>query len=307
LKVYDLARNGDIQLNVKNIFNDVVQSVAIDYIGNIFAFASKDRKITLVDPRSSQVVDENEGHQGPKGIRLTWLGNSSKFISTGFSKLSDREFKVWDSRSLKNGPVFTKQVELASGALTPFYDAGTGIVFFAGRGDTSITFWELEDTEAFALGSYPSGSPIVDVALLPKTQCDVTKVEIDRMLKLSTTTVEQITFTVPRNRLEFFQDDIFPPTPKFGQPLMSSSQWLSGSKTEPTLISLQPPGMQSLTDAPKIVREKKYKFDPTKPKEEVQDLKDAVINKFYTQMTDIHKDAEHTKSSVEVAEDEWGD
>jgi len=94
----------------------------------------------------------------------------------------------------------------------------------------------------------------------------VTKVEIDRMLKLSTTTVEPITFTVPRNRLEFFQDDLFPPTTRYGEPSMTSSQWLSGAKTEPALISLQPPGMQPLTDAPKIVREKKYKFDPTKQK-----------------------------------------
>jgi len=127
------------------------------------------------------------------------------------------------------------------------------------------------------------------------------------MLKLSTTTVEPVSFTVPRNRLEFFQDDIYPPTIKYGVPSMTSPEWLSGAKTEPTLISLQPPGMQSITDAPKIVREKKYKFDPTKPKEKEVDLKEAVISKFYSQMTDLHKDKEHMLGSAEVAADEWGD
>jgi len=129
--VFDLARNGDTALMMKNVFNDVVQSVAVDYVGNLFAFASKDRKLIVVDPRAAQVVEDIEGHQGPKGIRIEWLGNSQKFVSTGFSKNSDREFKVWDARALKKGPVFTKQVELASGALTPYYDEGTNIVFFA--------------------------------------------------------------------------------------------------------------------------------------------------------------------------------
>jgi len=36
-------------------------------------------------------------------------------------------------------------------------------------------------------------------------------------------------------------------------------------------------------------------------------LKEAVISKFYAQMTDVHKDAEKSKGSQEVAEDEWGD
>jgi len=144
--------------------------------------------------------------------------------------------------------------------------------------------------------------------MLPKHMCDVKKGEIDRMLKLSTTMVEPLGFTVPRNRLEFFQDDLFPPSPKFGTPTLTADQWLKGSKEKPKLVSLQPSGMQELSNAPKIVKEKKYKFDPTKPVEREVDLKDAVINKFYSQMTDVHKDkTAEKKADQEVADDEWGD
>jgi len=240
---------------------------------------------------------------------LTWLGNSEKYVSTGFSKNSDREFKIWDTRSGKT-PITTKQVELASGVLKPMYDADIGVLFLAGRGDTSISYHELinEEPFSFPLSSYPSGSPIVDVAMLPKTQCDVANVEIDRFLKLSTTTVEPIYFSVPRNRLEYFQDDLFPLTPKFGEPVMSSSEWFQGANKEPQLISLKPEGLATLSNAPKIVKEKKYKFDPNKPKEVEIDIKEAVLSKFYSQMTDLHKDATpKDKGTQEVADDEWTD
>jgi len=40
--------------------------------------------------------------------------------------------------------------------------------------------------------------------------------------------------------------------------------------------SLQPAGMQLLSNAPAIVREKKYKFDPNAKKEDTTDLKEKV-------------------------------
>jgi coronin-7 len=240
------------------------------------------------------------------------MGDSSKFLSTGFSKGSDREFKVWDMRN-SSSPLFTKLVDIASGVLIPYYDAGTGVVFFTGRGDTSITFFELVDEQPFAFGlnSFPTGlDPIIDIAVLPKNQCDVKKVEIDRMLKITTKQMEPISFSVPRNRLEFFQDDLYPPTPVSGVPTMTSAEWFSGSKKEPKLTSLQPNGMQPLSDAPKIVREKKYKFDPNKPVEkDNQDLEEAVLNRFYTSMSTTHKDQDEAakKAESEVKDDEWDD
>jgi coronin-7 len=139
---------------------------------------------------------------------------------------------------------------------------------------------------------------------MPKTQCDVAKVEIDKMIKLSATSIELVSFTVPRNRLEFFQDDLYPLTPGHGKPVLSAGQWFGGSTKEPELVNLQPSGMQPLSSAAKVVREKKYTFDPN-PKKEV-DLKEAVLSKFYSQMATQHKDPNaENKENKEVGDDEW--
>jgi hypothetical protein len=103
--------------------------------------------------------------------------------------------------------------------------------------------------------------------------------------------------------MEFFQDDVFPPTPDLTKPTLSGAEWLQGKNRDPKLVNLQPSGMQALSDAPKIVREKKYKFDPTKPPEKEIDLKEAVLSRLHQNMS--VKSAKKEEEGDEVADDEW--
>lgn len=106
--------------------------------------------------------------------------------------------------------------------------------------------------------------------LLPKTECDVKAVEFARMLRLTRSTIEPIPITVPRRKMEYFQDDIFPPTNVTWEPSMTADEWAKGGNKPLRVINLKPADMDNLSDHPDKPRESKYKF-----KSEVRTKTDA--------------------------------
>lgn len=97
--------------------------------------------------------------------------------------------------------------------------------------------------------------------LLPKTECDVKAVEFARMLRLTRSTIEPIPITVPRRKMEYFQDDIFPPTKVTWESSMTAQEWEEGRNKPLSVINLKPADMDNLSDHPDKPRESKYKFE----------------------------------------------
>lgn len=95
-------------------------------------------------------------------------------------------------------------------------------------------------------------------AFLPKYGLDIKGVEIGKSYILSQTHIESVSFTVPRTRLDYFQDDIYPPTRDLRQPVLEAAEWIAGATKEAPLLSLQPEGMKPVTEAPVEIKAKKY-------------------------------------------------
>ena len=75
--------------------------------------------------------------------------------------------------------------------------------------------------------------------------------ETARLLKLTTNSVEPLSFFVPR-KSEQFQEDLYPNTSS-NEPSHTADQWLAGSNRPPRLMSLNPsakPG--SIAQAPVV-------------------------------------------------------
>lgn len=93
--------------------------------------------------------------------------------------------------------------------------------------------------------------PTIGAVMLPKRTCDVRGIEVCKMLRLTTNTVEPVSATLPRapKLAACFQDDVYPPAPT-GQPSQDAASWLGGSNTPPARASLQPAGMMVLSERP---------------------------------------------------------
>jgi coronin-1B/1C/6 len=72
-------------------------------------------------------------HQGVKGSRVCWLGDSDRLLTTGFSRTSDRQFAVFDLRNMAE-PIKSENVDTMSGILMPFFDNDTKMLYLAGKG-----------------------------------------------------------------------------------------------------------------------------------------------------------------------------
>lgn len=303
------VRNWDItkqaQINSITGHTDLVLGVSVSYQGDLIATTSRDKLMRIIDPRAGKVVTETQGHAGAKGSRVTWLGNRPGLFSVGFGKASDREYALWDSRNL-NAPTLTRPIDQLSGVITPYYDEDLGIVYLAGRGDGSIKMFEIVDDDVHFLTEYNSNVPQIGVALLPKQLLDVSGCEIARFLKVTDTTVEPIQMTVPRTRMEFFQDDIYPSTRAI-KPSFTAEQWVNGAVADPHLESLQPPGTTPLSQAPAVDKKASKIF--TSNVVDNTPSKEQVMTKFWQQTLSFKEDETTKSSDYEgddvIQDDEW--
>jgi len=238
VKLWDVEK-GRARNSVEGHGN-ISQPVGWNYEGGQIVTACKDKKMRLLDPRANEVVGEVVAHEGVKGSRAIFLGSTGKIFSAGFSRTSDRQFAIWDPRDLTKA-VTAENVDTASGVLMPFYDNDTSVLFLAGKGDGNVRYYELTEdgTKIFFLSQYNSNVPARGACLFPKVGVDVSKCEIVRLLKLTNTVMEPISFQVPRKGGEdVFQDDIFPPTAE-PEPTTTADEWFDGKTVAPRLISLE--------------------------------------------------------------------
>ncbi|KAJ1555354.1 hypothetical protein HK096_003097 [Nowakowskiella sp. JEL0078] len=232
VKLWDVS-TGDEKITLTG-HTEIVQSLSWNYDGSLLTTTCKDKKLRVFDVRSNTVVQEAPGHQGIKGSRVVWLGNSDKICTTGFSRSSDRQVYIWDSRSLEK-PLKEETIDTASGMLIPHYDADTSVLFLAGKGDGNIRYfeWVDEDTSLYYLSEYKSSDPQRGLGFLPKRACNIAECEVARIFKVHPTFVEPISF-----KSDAFQADLFPDTVG-PEPALTSDEFFAGKTLPPKLISLE--------------------------------------------------------------------
>ncbi|CUM66080.1 uncharacterized protein PRCAT00003734001 [Priceomyces carsonii] len=219
---------------------DMVTSFSFNYNGSLLATASRDKKIRIWDIREQKVISEGPGHTGAKPSRVAWLGNTDRIVTTGFSKLSDRQVGVWDIHHIEAGPIDGFMViDSTSGVLIPIFDDSTSILFLAGKGDGNIRYYEYDNDVLYELSQYSSTDPQRGFCVTPKNKVNVKENEILRSFKtVNDQFIEPISFIVPR-RSELFQSDIYPDCPS-NEPALSADEWLGGKTVNgPLLMSME--------------------------------------------------------------------
>jgi len=284
VKIWDIEKGKDV-LSVDAQHTDIIQSADWNRNGSLIATTSKDKKIRVIDPRTNKVVQDAEAHQGVKGSRVCFLGD--KLFSVGFTKTSEREFAIWDSRDFSK-KLGVQNVDSASGLLMPFYDEDTRILYLGGKGDGNIRYYEIVDEAPFIhyLSEFKSSTPQRGLFLMPKRASNISENEIAKILKIGTKLLEPISFQVPR-KSEIFQDDLFPDCFS-GEPALTADEWLSGKNAEPKTRSLAPGFVQKKQtgefnpekqSAPKELSEKELKDECEKLQKRVAYLEAELIKR----------------------------
>jgi len=235
-------------------YNDVgdnIYSLDWNYDGSQIAVTAKDKKLRLYDPRqidsSTSII--HDAFDGTKSSKVFWIPKLNWIGATGFSKDAKRQLKIWDLKNLKD-TIYKIDIDQAASVLLPYYDNDNSVLYLAGKGDGTISYFEIvnDDRKLYTLGVYRTPEPQKGGGWVPKRGLDPMQCEIGRFLKLTNTKVIPISFMVPRKAgNEVFQSDIFPDAP-IGKPSLQAQEWISGSNKDPILGSLDPAKRQDDND-----------------------------------------------------------
>ncbi|KAK5643995.1 hypothetical protein RI129_007840 [Pyrocoelia pectoralis] len=266
IKFHPLAQNVlasgsyDMTVRIWNLSNTSENIVLEGHTEHIFSFAwspcgvycatvSKDGKIRIYNPRkSTSPIHVGKGPVGSRGARVVWTLEGSCLVVTGFDKVSERQIMVYKANDL-SAPLNTIGLDVSPAILMPYYDEDSSTLFLTGKGDSTIYAYEITEEAPYIcpLSHHRSSTLHQGLSFLPKNECDVSSVEFAKALRLTNNTIEPLSFTVPRIKMELFQDDLFPPTTVTWKPTLDSSEWFAGRNKEPQRISLKPEGMDLLS------------------------------------------------------------
>ncbi|KAJ3272939.1 Coronin-7 [Terramyces sp. JEL0728] len=224
-----------------------ILSVAFKNDGHLFATVTKNSEIGIYDLHSGELKSKGPGHKGSKAARLMWL--DSKLISVGFSSGSQREILVYNDKDVSN-TIGSVIIDSSPSFLIPYLDEDTNVLMLSAKGEGVLIFYEIDGATPVYLNkvNLPLGNTVA-IANMPKSGIDVAIVEIFKAYRLTQTSITQLSFTVPRLRKEYFQDDIFPPTLDYSASI-SVAEWLQGKLVPDKKINLCPSGMVPLSKAP---------------------------------------------------------
>ena len=90
-------------------------------------------------------------------------------------------------------------------------------------------------------------------SFLHKNVCNVRDVEFARAYRITNNTIEPVSFSVPRVKTAFFQDDIFPPTRVLWEATVSADEWFGGSEKTAPRVSLRPDDMQGTNSKAELI------------------------------------------------------
>lgn len=105
-----------------------------------------------------------------------------------------------------NAPLNTASLDVSPSILIPFYDEDSSTLFVTGKGDSTIYCYEITDEEPYIcpLSHHRCTSLHQGLSFLTKNHCDVASVEFCKAYRLTNTTIEPLSFTVPRIKVGRF-------------------------------------------------------------------------------------------------------
>eukprot|EP00759_Apiculatamorpha_spiralis_P012750 PhF_6_TR19660/c0_g1_i1/m.28696/K13886/CORO1B_1C_6; coronin-1B/1C/6 len=240
------VRTWDLEKGERSNFTlhtDQIYSLNFNLDGSLVTTTSKDKKIRVVDLRANRVVSEAVAHEGLKASRTVWAKRANVIVSVGFNKDQFRQMKIWDPRNLE-APLFLEEIDRLGSVMMPLVDEDTGMLYLAGKGDTTIKCYELQGAEEkppiLPCTDFPGQDTQKGLCFLPKTTVNPRNCELVRMIRVTGNLIQPINVTLPRKlAATAFQDDVYPPTFS-AEPALKAEDYFAGKNAAPNTISLQP-------------------------------------------------------------------
>jgi len=315
LKLLDVSKKEEVfpEHEDKLTHPDFILNANWNYDGTKIATLCRDKNLRVIDMVKGEILKEGIASESNKG-RVRWLGKTGKILSVGFDKQSHQEMKIFDENDLSK-PLTTLSIDLSSSLLCVYFDEDTNLIYLYGRGESNIKIYEfMEDQDPCCRTLLKINTESIQqgIAFDNKKYLDVAKVEINRAWVVSKDSIKSISFTVPRTRTEFFQDDIFPPTRDIEHSSMTIDAWKSGHITPLNTINLCPEGMKPLSEnnTTKVIKSTAHLIRKADDKSN-RNAKDEFVSQLMSRVIDDEENSDDSDGGLVqdkmegLDDDEW--
>ncbi|XP_074741593.1 coronin-7 isoform X2 [Strix uralensis] len=219
---------------------DQLQSLAWKRDGRLLGTSCKDKKLRIFDPRASPAASQHLDTCGaPSSCRRDSAGIKSPGMQPG--KVS------WDTRTTRTpgcsgwAPAIASSPSGSARAAIPLYDADTGLLVLAGKGENLLYCFEVAPTQPALtqVTQCRTEGSTRGLAAVPRLALDVMACEVLRVLQLTDTALVPISYLVPRKSIQDFHEDLFPDCAGM-LPATGAQAWWAGDSQQVGRVSLHP-------------------------------------------------------------------
>lgn len=238
VRVWDISNQRCV--NTYEDIQSTTTSLEWSFNGSLLGLLTKEKTLNIFDPRKEGSAMKTSTHEGARPQKLAWLGTSSNIFTAGFSKTSEREYAIWDTRDL-SAPLIKKRLDDYAGVPFPYFDDDSKVLYIAGKGENAISFFQYSPESpnyVDFLYAYKGKEPQKGFSFMPKRVVDVMACEVARGVRLTAKTIEYVQFKVPR-KSGTFQADLFPPC-RSSEPAMKFDEYWSGVDKDPVRVEMTP-------------------------------------------------------------------
>ncbi|XP_071945398.1 coronin-1A-like [Antedon mediterranea] len=233
IKIWNLETSDVIQ---SCTFPDFLYSMDLKKDGSELVVSCKDKNFRVLDARTLEEKAKWKGHEGSKPSFIQFA-NFNMFISTGFSRMSERELRVWNQST--KAKLNLMEMDTSNSPLHIYYDSDLNVIFLTGKGDSAIRYYELVEADPYLhfLSTQTDSSGHKRIGNICKRAVNPALKEICRFYRFEKNNITVMSMIVPR-KSETFQEDIYPDTAS-DIPALTADEWIGGKNAEPNKFKFQ--------------------------------------------------------------------
>jgi hypothetical protein len=310
------TKNGQKEIELESTHDGIITDVSFSPYCSLIATSCKDGFIRIINVKTKEIVKKFAPLETKRDTQVI-LMSRDRVLTSGFQRGSRRTMSLWDLSGDLTKPLSTHDFFAGTGSILIHYDRDSQIIFASHHAAFATDTFRVLNDKLDKLNTSTAFSDLRGIAFFNKHACDVKGVEVLKSVRLSKNEVIPMSWTVPRKRKEFFQDDLYPDTMAPG-PVQSADAFFNGTPvTELNMVSLQPQGMTPLSQAPAeglTERQLRYKAnlaakEEVKPQSHLGHTDNAAAMDHFRNMANSFKPSANRWDAKpeSCSDDEWSD
>ena len=223
IHIWDSVRfKKQIDLKVSPNINDIHWNPN----GSLIGYSTSNKLLTIIDPRNSHQILEDQITEINSKTKFVWLGDYS--LATIGYKIVDKQLylNLYDIRQTIKNPFSSINISSGSSSLTPFVDPELKLIYITAKDDNKIYLYDYDSGNVKKYGDYRTSEKSNFSIQLNRKYLNKKYQEIDRFARYTKSNkIFFFGFLIKDKNTNY--NNLYYPSEESYSPKMTSEEWFS--------------------------------------------------------------------------------